>query len=307
MLLELPFVHYTVDQTWWQRLSSAIQAQHVLEVYGMPLIGDNDDGMAMKLTGFHADTSAMMDEAMRFLPLQDSMQLFSSFRFFEFSSFGLWFYNLNDVILSVRCGTIGQYGKGGHAHNDMNSITLSIHGEQVIIDPGSAWYSGDRLRRNADRSVRNHATVMVNNKEHAEFRLGGGEDLWWLLNEPECDVDARQTTWQGTVGSGRQRHTRTVEFGDEIRIQDDIPLNSRGVIYIPLAPEIRAVLYDDHAELSGPRSKVLLSWSNATAHVEPSRVARAFGTSEDSTTLVLKMLESRVQWTIAPIFAVHEA
>ena len=306
MMLELPFEHDSIDDYWFQRLGSAIRAQQLLEHNGMPLIGDNDDGMAMKLIGFQPDTSAMFDEAKRFVPLKEALSVPLPESFAAFENFGLWFYRDKSAVMSVRCGAIGQYGKGGHAHNDFNAITLSVNNEQVIVDPGSAWYSGNAEQRNADRSIHSHATVCINNEEHAQFRLGGGEDLWWLLNEPYLDVDARKTTWRGVVGSGRQQHIRTIEFADVIRIQDDIAQNSRGIISIPLAPEIKVALHTGFAELTGQRSVTRISWTDCTGQLRRADIARAFGKSEETSCIDLTMHSNKALWTIEPIFAAHE-
>lgn len=67
-------------------------------------------------------------------------------------------YILRDIglYLMIRCGPIGSKGKGGHDHNDQLSFELQIHGCDVVVDPGTFAYTGDREQRQLFRSVAAH-------------------------------------------------------------------------------------------------------------------------------------------------------
>jgi hypothetical protein len=67
----------------------------------------------------------------------------------------------------VSCGANGQRGIGGHSHNDKLSFELFAGGALAVCDPGSPTYTGDPEVRNAFRSTRAHATVVVDGLEQA--------------------------------------------------------------------------------------------------------------------------------------------
>lgn len=89
--------------------------------------------------------------------------------------FGLFLFRSERVYLLVRCGPVGQNGRGGHAHNDQLAIELAIDGEDWIADPGSYLYTPDRRARDAYRSVYAHAAPRRGDREPARLDLG---DFW---------------------------------------------------------------------------------------------------------------------------------
>ena len=56
----------------------------------------------------------------------------------------------------ISCGSIGQGGPGGHAHNDKLSFELCIDGEDIIVDPGTGVYTGNPFVRDRLRSLTSH-------------------------------------------------------------------------------------------------------------------------------------------------------
>jgi hypothetical protein len=67
----------------------------------------------------------------------------------------------------VSCGPNGQRGIGGHSHNDKLAFELFVGGTLAVCDGGSPSYTGDPELRNAFRSTRAHATVIVDGLEQA--------------------------------------------------------------------------------------------------------------------------------------------
>ncbi|HET8542263.1 MAG TPA: alginate lyase family protein [Anaeromyxobacter sp.] len=67
----------------------------------------------------------------------------------------------------VSCGPNGQRGIGGHSHNDKLSLELWAAGTLAVCDPGTGSYTGDPELRNALRSTRAHATLVVDGLEQA--------------------------------------------------------------------------------------------------------------------------------------------
>jgi hypothetical protein len=65
---------------------------------------------------------------------------------------------------------VGPHGflNGGHAHSDALSIVLTVAGQPVLVDPGTATYTMDPAARDRFRSTRMHNTVTIDGRDHAE-------------------------------------------------------------------------------------------------------------------------------------------
>jgi hypothetical protein len=91
---------------------------------------------------------------------------------YAFSDFGLYIYRSNSMYLAVRCGSIGQRGNGGHAHNDNLSFELNVRGRDFIVDGGSYLYTPLPKIRNDFRSTHAHNTLAVNGYEQNRWENG---------------------------------------------------------------------------------------------------------------------------------------
>ena len=301
----LALYRHDVDLVTGRNAGLMLQRQRQLESFGMPLIGDNDDGMAVKLRGFRPttdflyETTSLIDE----VPRGVDTRFVGPLQHLSFEHFGLDLYRHSGFVLTARCGPIGQYGKGGHAHNDQNAITLTVNDEPVIVDPGSSWYSQVDAR-NADRSVRSHATVVVDDEEQNLIPSGGGESLWWLIGDrtKASVVDAHESSWEGVAG----RHRRTIDIIDEenavlIVIHDRIDPQCRGVVTIPVGPNIHVELHDGLAELVGMRSRCTLRWdrdNKGTIAHRAIRYSPRFAQPDVVDVLRITMSGSVITWTI---------
>jgi hypothetical protein len=103
----------------------------------------------------------------------------------------------------VSADEVGTAGIGSHKHNDVFGYELSVRGVPVVVDPGTAAYTGDVGARERSRSTRSHSTVMVDGVEQnepvemfgmrADARIG--VSAW--TSGPEADVlDASHTGFE---------------------------------------------------------------------------------------------------------------
>ena len=76
--------------------------------------------------------------------------------------------------LVIDAGPHG-YLNGGHAHADALSVTLSVRGQPLLIDPGTACYTSDPELRDRFRSTRYHNTLMVDDRPQS---LAAGPFHW---------------------------------------------------------------------------------------------------------------------------------
>ena len=74
---------------------------------------------------------------------------------------------VEDCHLTFDCGDLGRLG-GGHGHADALAVTLWAHGRELLVDPGTCVYNGDRIWRDWFRSTRAHNTVVVDGRDQSE-------------------------------------------------------------------------------------------------------------------------------------------
>jgi hypothetical protein len=137
----------------------------------------------------------------------------------EFPDFGLYVFRASDFYLAVRCGSIGQRGIGGHAHNDQLAIELNVNGEDWIADPGTYLYTPLPARRNQYRSVTAHFAPQPRRKETGRldrglFRIDGS----WKPQRVLFSANA----FIGEISHGDSRIRRSVTIdGSSIVVLDE--------------------------------------------------------------------------------------
>jgi len=116
----------------------------------VPIIGDSDDGHLLPpYTRPHTPVPTSRSTA--------------------FPHAGIYIMRHNDQYLVCDCGTNGQRGNGGHAHNDTLSFELFSNGHLFITDPGCYSYTGDLTSYNWFRSTAAHNTLQIDEEEQASF------------------------------------------------------------------------------------------------------------------------------------------
>jgi hypothetical protein len=88
--------------------------------------------------------------------------------------------------LTIDAGPHG-FLNGGHAHSDALSITLSVRGRPLFIDPGTGCYTIDRAVRDRFRSTVSHNTLTLNGESHSS---PDGPFHW------QSTADARVLDWR---------------------------------------------------------------------------------------------------------------
>lgn len=101
--------------------------------------------------------------------------------FHPYPEFGLYIYRSPHLFLSIRVGSLGHLGRGGHAHNDQLSIELVIEGKEVVVDPGTYLYTPLPQRRNDYRSVCAHFAPQIQGKEPSDI----GQGVFILSGDPK--------------------------------------------------------------------------------------------------------------------------
>lgn len=256
------------------RLDRAVARCHWLEHAGMPLIGDNDDGMTMKLTGFRADCSYLYDVASSSAAVAEHAP-----------DFGLYVFERGHMRVTLRNGPVGQFGKGGHAHQDQNSITVCVDDLAFIIDPGSSEYTRDTSIRNAERHVSRHATVWWQGSEQLDAPIGQDGLFWLLADRLTCTVEDLTPVSIGSSVAHRAGHAHrrsiTVE-ADAVHVLDVCSGGSGDVCaWFPLHPDV-SVNVDGATSVQLQRADVIceLTWNNGELRIDGIQAAPTFGRRE---------------------------
>ena len=194
-------------------------------------------------------------------------------------------------------GPIGPDYQPGHAHADLFSFELSLHGARVIVDTGVATYEAGALRSYC-RSTGAHNTLEIAGQDQVEvwsaFRVGRRcrpRDVAWRSSDHDFELLATHDGYRHLPG--KPTHTRlfkwqacgTLDVFD--RVVADRPVSA--VARLHLHPDCRLRDLRDRSCLLQLRSiQVRISWSGWD-HVtqEDSRYCPDFGEVVDNTCLAV--------------------
>jgi hypothetical protein len=276
---------------------SAVARCRQLERLGMPLIGDNDDGLSMKLCGFEPEMSYMYDVAERLHGAAAMMRAST-----DMQAFGLAILEDEHLQCTLRNGPVGQFGKGGHAHNDQNSMTLRIDGRWVVVDPGTSAYSMDLQLRNEQRSPGWHSTMWPANAEQAEYPPGD-TGLFWLLEDRlerrlarTSDGALRGEIMRPDVG----RHIRELSLEKGALHGHDVftgIAEHRAECVFVFHPDVRVVhIENERLVLASGQTQIVLNWTGARGRIDHATYSERF--SSIRTTLSLRLSGRDISWGI---------
>ena len=99
---------------------------------------------------------------------------------------------------------------GGHAHSDALSVTLTVRGRPLLVDPGTATYTMDRAVRDRYRGARMHNTIVLDDRDPSvpagPFHWHSRADARVLVARTGRDLDFVA----GTVCGRDSMHVRAV-------------------------------------------------------------------------------------------------
>jgi hypothetical protein len=137
------------------------KAEHFITAFkdaggGLPSIGDSDDG--------HAIAPGLYPRRTHTNNKKRKIQ--------TFSKSGYTIFNDKNVVLTFDHGPLGMAPLYNHGHADALSITLSVDGQKVIVDPGTYRYNGEPKFRKYFKGTRAHNTITVDGQDQAIQETG---------------------------------------------------------------------------------------------------------------------------------------
>ena len=253
-------------------------------------VGDNDSGR------FFALPAPTIESA----PSQNSADLLTGLELHAFPLFGLYVYRSRRMHLSIRCGSLGQNGQGGHAHNDQLSIELWLDGRPFIVDPGTFVYTPSVEARNMYRSTAMHNTLTAPGREQNPWPPGQ-KGLFRLEDRCQTQVVALGKTHFAGVHHGFSvPHKRIMDiFRREIRGLDQCELVGEKVVSFHLAPEVVATPLDSGAvRLANGDRTVCLSSEGGELTIVDGTYAPAYGVECKNRVVVLRSEQPELSWTL---------
>ena len=126
----------------------------------------------------------------------------------------------------VDCGPLGYLGIADHGHADALAITLSVAGEECLVDPGTWSYSQAPAWRDYFRGTSAHNTVRVDGVDQS---VSGGRFMWLRKAQARIDRMPRSPGDFDFRGShdgylrldDPVRHRRSVRFKDATLVVRD--------------------------------------------------------------------------------------
>ncbi|MDP1558117.1 MAG: alginate lyase family protein [Nitrosomonas sp.] len=88
----------------------------------------------------------------------------------------------DEVRIVADCAPLGYLSIAAHGHADALAFTLSIAGEEMLIDPGTFSYHTQKTWRNYFRSTAAHNSLRVDGKDQSEI----GGNFMWLRKAQAC-------------------------------------------------------------------------------------------------------------------------
>lgn len=228
------FAHFVILRSLWgggeshpaaAQLESRLERSfdflmHVTQPDGTtPLIGDDDGGRMLPLTGCAADdfrgtlalsavifergdhkfVSKSASQELLWLMGPDSLVFFDALAEHEPSADSADFsrggycimrdgWAETDNCLIVDCGDVGSLA-GGHGHADSLSVEVTVHGTPFLVDSGTYTYHETRDLRDYFRSTAAHNTLEIDGRSSSDH---GGPFGW------QTKAECRRTSWIST-------------------------------------------------------------------------------------------------------------
>ena len=234
----------------------------------------------------------------------------------QFNDFGLYILENKGIRMFIRCGSVGQNGKGGHSHNDQLSFELFIDNKAVIVDPGTFVYTPNPEIRNEYRSTKMHNTLSIDGYEQNYWDNDSPDDLFWLKKDK---AKARMIEFSDShfigehygfgkphrreIKVGRQKSTVNSKKSESDNYNvigiDTCELNKLKKISFHFAPNIEIKLVEKNQAIIRTDEKIIeLKCIIGEFKLEKYFYSPCYGVRIEADKLVIESQENRIEWQI---------
>ncbi len=221
----------------------------------------------------------------------------------KFSDFGLYIYKFNNYKAFIRCGSVGQRGKGGHAHNDQLSFVLFIDDKEVIADSGTYVYTPFPDLRNKFRSTEMHNTLSIEGMEQCRYYEIEKDDLFWL-NDKSTSQKVLKTGddyFEGKHNGFGKDHIRKMKFAENsIQITDTCKLKREKNIFLHFSPYITEIekVDDKNVKIDINDNILIINFETEVMNIEDYDFSPAYGELRRAKKLSIRTESNLINWTI---------
>ena len=218
----------------------------------------------------------------------------------HFSDFGLTVFKKSRYSCIIRAGSIGQKGKGGHAHNDQLSCCIAFDGIMLCTDPGTYLYTPLWQERNRFRSTAMHNTLAVESMEQNNWVSGPGDVLFWMLGDTSRakTLEYSANHYIGEHYGFGIPHKRTIYFSEyEIKAHDICTIQKPKSLHFHIAPswtikqETSLKIIFSHKDI-----KVIFT-ADSPIFVKESLFSEGYGKVQPISQLVIPMTHNEFVWS----------
>ncbi len=219
----------------------------------------------------------------------------------HYPDFGLVIFNQNNYQLMVRCGSVGQNGFGGHAHNDQLSFILTVNECPFLIDPGTYVYTALPSARNHFRATAMHNTLHVHHEEQNRW-LPGKLGLFELDETGQAVIDSvTATSFRGQWQTATATHTREFTLQEEtIRVKDSHTSHHLKSLSFHLHPAVKRILTEneDTLLLENQSQQLLIHVPGCKAITYPCDYSPSYGIKQPSLCVSFNLSGSEQSWSM---------
>jgi hypothetical protein len=247
-----------------------------------PQIGDADDGRLLPLGDYGSSDQRSHLHLFRQADRPYARSTVSA----AYREGGFYFMRAGDLYAAIRCGDVGIYGRGCHAHNDLLAFELCCGATPLVLDPGSYLYTADPAARNRFRSTAVHSTLQIDGAEQNEIR---DDRLFAMVDRARAEVLTWEVGRAGTVFRGRHHgfeslaapatHTRTLRlYAGALEITDEVDSDAGHDLTwaFPLAPaDVAATADGAVARFAGVTLTIIAN--GISAEIEQGWISPSYG------------------------------
>ena len=289
---------------YWASLQRALRFLRSVRDRGghLPAVGDADDGCVFRLDASGKDRAAQLlalgdtvfgpapdtHPGVRWLlhalpgtrPDCDPHEVDTGWAFPDggYFLFGNHFGEENEIKGLLDCGPLGYLGIAAHGHADALALTLSVAGEECLIDPGTYSYWQEQKWRDYFRGTSAHNTVRIDGQDQSS---SGGRFMW--LRKAQAHIDRMPSSphefdFRGSHDGYTRladpvRHMRSVRFdgaSNTLTVRDEVSARKQHKVeqFWHFAPELDVRLTSHGLSVRGKRFVLQMQASGADLQLE---------------------------------------
>jgi hypothetical protein len=265
-------------------------------------LGDNDNGYFFRFMSFiNEDFSIQSGNRTELYKISKYLNRnYTPPKSIFMEDFGVFFHRENKYKIAVRCGSVGQNGKGGHAHNDQLSFELYAHNQLLICDAGTYNYTAAPNLRNIFRSTESHNTLQIENYEQNPIPEGRNK-LFWMNDTAKAKcLNYSEHNFVGVHYGYPQPHQREFHFGlSNIHCKDICKMNGEKKIYFHLHHlTIIENLSENIAILNCNNTKFRIKSDNGKFSAKKYYYSPEYGVKYSSNLIVITHSDNEINWEI---------